>query len=75
MGLSAMYGKPVEDNEGIALIHYAFKNGVTFFDTSDAYGPHKNEKLLALVLISPCHDRAMENLDMCLFDYFHVTSR
>lgn len=52
MGLSSTwYGKPVEDDEGIALIHHAFNNGVTFFDTSDYYGPHSNETLLGLVTI------------------------
>jgi hypothetical protein len=49
MGLSAMYGKPVDDKDGVAAIHQAFENGVTFFDTSDTYGPHTNEKLLRLV--------------------------
>jgi aryl-alcohol dehydrogenase-like predicted oxidoreductase len=50
MGLSAFYGKPVEEEHGIAVIRHAFNNGVTFFDTSDAYGPHTNEKLLGLAL-------------------------
>jgi aryl-alcohol dehydrogenase-like predicted oxidoreductase len=49
MGLSAIYGKPVDDKDGVAVIHHAFEIGVTFFDTSDAYGPHTNEKLLGLV--------------------------
>jgi len=49
MGLSAYYGAPVEDKDGVAVIHHAFNNGVTFFDTSDAYGPFTNEKLLGLV--------------------------
>jgi len=50
MGLSTWYGKPVEEEEAVALVHHAFDNGVTFFDTSDAYGPHSNEKLLGKAL-------------------------
>lgn len=50
MGLSAFYGAAVADEQGIAVIHHAFNNGVTFFDTSDSYGPFTNEKLLGLVL-------------------------
>ncbi|KAG0613597.1 hypothetical protein M758_6G114500 [Ceratodon purpureus] len=50
MGMSAFYGKPVEEEHGIAVIQQAFNNGVTFFDTSDVYGPHTNEKLLGLAL-------------------------
>lgn len=49
MGFSTWYGKPVEEKEAIAVIHHAFNSGVTFFDTSDAYGPHSNEKLLGRV--------------------------
>jgi len=37
MGLAANYGKPVEDEHGVAVIHHAFNKGVTFFDASDAY--------------------------------------
>ena len=53
MGMSAFYGKPLDDKDGVAVIHHAFENGVTFFDTSDAYGPHTNEKLLGLVRYFP----------------------
>lgn len=40
----------MEEKEAIAVIHHAFNSGVTFFDTSDAYGPHSNEKLLGRAL-------------------------
>ena len=50
MGLSQWYGKALEEKEGIAVIHHAYNSGVTFFDTSDAYGPLTNEKLLGMVL-------------------------
>lgn len=46
MGLSAFYGKPVEDDVGIDLIKHAIAKGVTFLDTSDVYGPFTNEVLV-----------------------------
>jgi hypothetical protein len=65
MGLSAMYGKPVDDKDGVAVIHHAFENGVTFFDTSDAYGPHTNEKLLGLVRNCPLSYGKLECTSDC----------
>ena len=46
MGMSDFYGAP-DDVESIATIHRALDLGVTFLDTSDAYGPHTNEALIA----------------------------
>jgi aryl-alcohol dehydrogenase-like predicted oxidoreductase len=45
MGMSDFYG-PGDDRESIATIHRALGLGVTFFDTSDMYGPHTNERLV-----------------------------
>jgi len=45
MGMSEFYGTR-NDEESISVIHYAFESGITFFDTSDAYGPYTNEILV-----------------------------
>jgi aryl-alcohol dehydrogenase-like predicted oxidoreductase len=49
MGMSDFYG-PGDDDESTATIHRALELGVTFFDTSDMYGPHTNEVLLGKAL-------------------------
>src|SRR6478609_2021411 len=49
MGMSQSYGTPEErdERESIATIHRAIELGCTFLDTAEAYGPYKNEELLA----------------------------
>jgi aryl-alcohol dehydrogenase-like predicted oxidoreductase len=49
MGMSEFYGS-FDDAESIRVIHRAIDLGITFFDTADAYGPHKNEVLLGKAL-------------------------
>ena len=45
MGMSEFYG-PADEAESLRVIHRAIERGVTFLDTSDAYGPHTNEVLV-----------------------------
>src|SRR3954447_11491750 len=52
MGMSHAYGAPAErdERESIATIHRAMELGCTFLDTAEAYGPYRNEELLARAL-------------------------
>ena len=56
MGLSHGYGRPVERQQGIALIRAAVDRGVTFFDTAEMYGPYANEELVGEAL-APVRDQ------------------
>lgn len=47
---SGNYNLPKDKGEMIKLIHQAFDNGVTFFDTAEAYGPFINEELVGEAL-------------------------
>jgi aryl-alcohol dehydrogenase-like predicted oxidoreductase len=58
MGLSFAYGPALEKQAGIKLLRDAYENGVTFFDTAEAYGPFLNEELLGEAL-QPFRDRVV----------------
>ena len=49
MGMSDFYGQG-DDEESVATIQRALDLGLTFFDTSDMYGPHTNELLVGKAL-------------------------
>jgi aryl-alcohol dehydrogenase-like predicted oxidoreductase len=46
MGMSSAYGPAADTQEMIKLIRTAHDQGVTLFDTAEAYGPFANEQLL-----------------------------
>ncbi len=46
MGMSAFYGA-ADEGEAVRTIHRALELGCSFLDTSDMYGPHTNERLIA----------------------------
>jgi len=49
MGMSHFYGL-ADEAEALATIDLAIEQGITFFDTADAYGPYINEELLGKAL-------------------------
>ena len=49
MGMSDFYG-PASDAENLRVLDRAVDLGCTFWDTSDAYGPFTNERLLSQAL-------------------------
>jgi aryl-alcohol dehydrogenase-like predicted oxidoreductase len=57
MGLSYAYGPAIERQQGIALIRAAFDQGITFFDTAEAYGA-LNEQMLGEA-VAPFRDRVV----------------
>lgn len=50
MGLTGVYNDPVPEEVGILIITDAFTKGITFFDTSDVYGPKVNGTLVGKAL-------------------------
>ena len=49
MGMSEFYG-PSDETDNLATLHRALELGINFWDTSDMYGPHTNERLLGKIL-------------------------
>ncbi|MCW0983260.1 aldo/keto reductase [Rhizobium sp. X9] len=55
MSMSAAYGPAADKAEMIKLIRFAHEQGITLFDTAEAYGPFVNEELLGEAL-APIRD-------------------
>src|SRR5689334_14751579 len=49
MGMSDFYG-PGDEAESLRTLDRALELGIDFWDTSDAYGPFKNEELIGRFL-------------------------
>ncbi|HSM72918.1 MAG TPA: aldo/keto reductase [Anaerolineales bacterium] len=58
MSMSSGYGPPGDKKEMISLIHAAVDQGVTLFDTAQAYGPFANEELVGEAL-APFRDQVV----------------
>jgi aryl-alcohol dehydrogenase-like predicted oxidoreductase len=58
MGLNFAYGPAVEKQTALLLIRSAFEQGVTFFDTAEAYGPFTNEELVGEA-VAPFRERVV----------------
>ncbi|KAL4200153.1 hypothetical protein AMTRI_Chr03g55000 [Amborella trichopoda] len=46
MGLTGIYSAPLPEEDGIAVIKYAFERGITLFDTADVYGTNSSNEVL-----------------------------
>jgi aryl-alcohol dehydrogenase-like predicted oxidoreductase len=58
MGLSYGYGPATGTADAVKLIRAAFEQGVTFFDTAEAYGPFVNETVVGEAL-EPMRDQVV----------------
>ena len=58
MGMSYGLGPAGDHDEMVALIRTAVEEGVTFFDTAEAYGPFVNEELVGEAL-APVRDQVV----------------
>jgi aryl-alcohol dehydrogenase-like predicted oxidoreductase len=58
MGLEKVYGPATDRPQGIAIIRAAVEQGVTLFDTAEAYGPLTNEALVGEAL-APVRDQVV----------------
>jgi len=58
MGMSSAYGPAADKQDMISLIRAAHEQGITFFDTAEAYGPFVNEELVGEAL-APIRDEVV----------------
>jgi aryl-alcohol dehydrogenase-like predicted oxidoreductase len=58
MGLSPVCGPATDRHEAIGISRTAFDEGVTFFDTAEAYGPFTNEELVGEA-VAPFRERVI----------------
>ncbi|MBY5841447.1 aldo/keto reductase [Rhizobium leguminosarum] len=58
MSMSAAYGPPADEDDMLGLMRTAHQQGVTLFDTAEAYGPLANEELVGMAL-APIRDQVV----------------
>lgn len=58
MSMTSAYGPAADKSDMIQLMRSAHDDGVTFFDTAEAYGPFTNEKLVGEAL-EPIRDQVV----------------
>lgn len=58
MGMSSAYGPAADKGEMIKLMRFAHDQGITLFDTAEAYGPFANEELVGEAL-APIRDEVV----------------
>ena len=56
--MTSGYGPPADNDDMVRLIRSAHDQGVTFFDTAEAYGPFRNEELVGEAL-EPIRDNVV----------------
>ena len=59
MGFTHAYGKAPEEKKAIRLVHRAFEQGCTFFDTAEMYSFFKNEEFVGKALKELPRDRVV----------------
>jgi aryl-alcohol dehydrogenase-like predicted oxidoreductase len=58
MNLTWAYGPGVDEKTAISLIHSAYEQGVTLFDTAEIYGPFRDEEYVGKAL-QPFRDKVV----------------
>jgi aryl-alcohol dehydrogenase-like predicted oxidoreductase len=58
MGMSSAYGPAADKGDMIKLMRFAHHQGITLFDTAEAYGPFANEELVGEAL-APIRDEVV----------------
>ncbi|KAD5508839.1 hypothetical protein E3N88_16542 [Mikania micrantha] len=79
MGMSGGYGPVKLEAEMIGVIHHAINSGVTHLDTSDVYGPQRNEILVGKAeihgepeYVRACCEASLKRLDVDYIDLYYV---
>jgi len=74
LSLLSDHGPATENELAIQLIRTAYENGVTFFDTAEAYGPNLSEELLGEAL-EPIRDKVVIATEFGFVDGKPATGR